>query len=127
MKKKQKTDGLLSDKLIDAKGEELEKFLQKEKVEMEKEANQTSTTDHLNLPRMAFGIKGLAGILKVSTSTVARWRAEGILDDVTFNKGLKSATSLTKCYRLKRNVLLIRNPPIQSARPFQCAYHPLTP
>ena len=40
---------------------------------------------------------------------------------------LKSATSLTKCYRLKRNVLLIRNPPIQSARPFQCAYHPLTP
>ena len=42
-------------------------------------------------------------------------------------KSLKSATSLTKCYRLKRNVLLIRNPPIQSARPFQCAYHPLTP
>ena len=42
-------------------------------------------------------------------------------------KILKSATSLTKCYRLKRNVLLIRNPPIQSARPFQCAYHPLTP
>lgn len=44
-----------------------------------------------------------------------------------FLKALKSATSLTKCYRLKRNVLLIRNPPIQSARPFQCAYHPLTP
>lgn len=43
------------------------------------------------------------------------------------DKSLKSATSLTKCYRLKRNVLLIRNPPIQSARPFQCAYHPLTP
>lgn len=78
---------LLSDKVIDAKGEELEKFLLKEKVEMEKEANQSSTTDHLNLPRMAFGIKGLAGILKVSTSTLARWRAEGILDDVTFNKG----------------------------------------
>ena len=45
----------------------------------------------------------------------------------TFLLDLKSATSLTKCYRLKRNVLLIRNPPIQSARPFQCAYHPLTP
>ena len=44
-----------------------------------------------------------------------------------FQVDLKSATSLTKCYRLKRNVLLIRNPPIQSARPFQCAYHPLTP
>ena len=44
-----------------------------------------------------------------------------------FKVTLKSATSLTKCYRLKRNVLLIRNPPIQSARPFQCAYHPLTP
>ena len=44
-----------------------------------------------------------------------------------FKESLKSATSLTKCYRLKRNVLLIRNPPIQSARPFQCAYHPLTP
>ena len=44
-----------------------------------------------------------------------------------FYDNLKSATSLTKCYRLKRNVLLIRNPPIQSARPFQCAYHPLTP
>lgn len=86
-RKTQKTDGLLSDKVIDAKGEELEKFLLKEKVEMEKEANQTSTTDYLNLPRMAFGIKGLAGILKVSTSTVGRWRAEGILDDVTFNKG----------------------------------------
>ena len=45
----------------------------------------------------------------------------------SFKYTLKSATSLTKCYRLKRNVLLIRNPPIQSARPFQCAYHPLTP
>lgn len=86
-RKNPKTEALLSDKVIDAKGEELEKFLLKEKVEMEKEANQSSTTDYLNLPRMAFGIKGLAGILKVSTSTVGRWRAEGILDDVTFNKG----------------------------------------
>lgn len=87
--KTNKPEVLLSDKVIDAKGEELEKFLQKEKMETgkEKEANQTFTTDYLNLPRMAFGIKGLAGILKVSTSTVARWRAEGILDDVTFNKG----------------------------------------
>ena len=42
-RKNPKTDGLLSDKVIDAKGEELEKFLLKEKVEMEKEANQTST------------------------------------------------------------------------------------
>lgn len=84
---RKKTFELLSDKVIDTKGEELEKFLQKEKVEKEKEANQVSTTDYLNLPRMAFGIKGLAGILKVSTSTIARWRAEGILDDVTFNKG----------------------------------------
>lgn len=83
--KTNKPEVLLSDKVIDAKGEELEKFLLKEKVE--KEANQTFTTDYLNLPRMAFGIKGLAGILKVSTSTVGRWRAEGILDDVTFNKG----------------------------------------
>lgn len=81
--KTNKPEVLLSDKIIDAKGEELEKFLLKEKVEKEKEANQTFTTDYLNLPR----IKGLAGILKVSTSTVARWRAEGILDDVTFNKG----------------------------------------
>ena len=48
-------------------------------------------------------------------------------DDILYFSYLKSATSLTKCYRLKRNVLLIRNPPIQSARPFQCAYHPLTP
>ena len=50
-----------------------------------------------------------------------------LLIKIEIQANLKSATSLTKCYRLKRNVLLIRNPPIQSARPFQCAYHPLTP
>ena len=88
---RKKTFELLSDKVIDTKGEELEKFLQKEKVEKEKEANQVSTTDYLNLPRMAFGIKGLAGILKVSTSTIARWRAEGILDDVHIPADTRSA------------------------------------
>lgn len=86
---KTEKEGILSDMVIVTKGEELEKFFQKVKSATEEEvkANQPSVTDNLNLPRMAFGIKGLARILGVSTSTIGRWRAEGIFDDVTFKKG----------------------------------------
>ena len=39
------------------------------------------------LPKFVTGIKGLARTLNLSCSTIARWKADGILDDVTFQEG----------------------------------------
>lgn len=39
------------------------------------------------LPKFVTGIKALARTLNLSCSTIARWKADGILDDVTFQEG----------------------------------------
>ena len=43
--------------------------------------------DYLGLPRFVTGLKSLAATLKVSLSTVSRWKAKGLLDTVTFQDG----------------------------------------
>lgn len=41
---------------------------------------------YFGLPKFVTGIKGLARTLNLSCSTIAKWKAEGILDDVTFQE-----------------------------------------
>lgn len=45
------------------------------KVEVEK----STMNDYLGFPRFVTGIKSLAGVLEVSSSTVNRWKASGLL------------------------------------------------
>lgn len=47
----------------------------------------TRQKNNLVLPQLIAGIKELGRVLHVSSSTVARWKSEGILDDVTFQNG----------------------------------------
>lgn len=84
--KSTESEGLLADKIIVMTGKELEQLLMKVKqtyVGM----GEVKPSNDWDMPRMAFGIKELGRILKVSVSTVSRWRAEGFLDDVTFKRG----------------------------------------
>lgn len=53
------------------------------KVEVEK----STMDDYLGFPRFVTGIKSLAGVLEVSSSTVNRWKASGLLDDATYQNG----------------------------------------
>ena len=53
------------------------------KVEVEK----STMNDYLGFPRFVTGIKSLAGVLEVSSSTVNRWKASGLLDDATYQNG----------------------------------------
>ena len=48
---------------------------------------QPTEVKYSGLPKFVTGIKGLARTLNLSCSTIARWKAEGILDDVTFQAG----------------------------------------
>lgn len=76
---------LLSGKVVVLTGEELENVLQKCKLtESNKEEN---GPDYSGLPRFVTGLKSLAATLKVSLSTVSRWKAKGLLDTVTFQDG----------------------------------------
>lgn len=80
------SEGLLADKIIVMTGKELEQLLMKVK-QTHVDMGEVKSGNDLEIPRMAFGIKELARILKVSVSTVSRWRADGFLDDVTFKRG----------------------------------------
>lgn len=67
-------------------GEFLELFQQARSIGI-KEVVEQPSLNHSELPRFVTGIKELARVLHISSSTVARWKAEGILDDVTFQNG----------------------------------------
>lgn len=76
---------LLSGKAVLLTDENLENFLQKCKLTCSDK--EEDDRDYLGLPRFVTGLKSLAAILKVSLSTVSRWKAEGLLDTVTFQDG----------------------------------------
>ena len=80
------SEGLLADKILVLTGKELEQLLMKVK-QTHVGMGEVKSSNDWDMPRMAFGIKELARILKVSVSTVSRWRADGFLDDVTFKRG----------------------------------------
>ena len=76
---------LLSGKAVLLTDENLENFLQKCKLTCSDK--EEDDRDYLGLPRFVTGLKSLAAILKVSLSTVSRWKAKGLLDTVTFQDG----------------------------------------
>lgn len=49
--------------------------------------NKLSAGEHPEFPRFVTGIKSLAGVLEVSSSTVNRWKVSGLLDDATYQNG----------------------------------------
>ena len=76
---------LLSGKVVVLTGEELENVLQKCKLTTSNK--EEDDRDYSGLPRFVTGLKSLAATLKVSLSTVSRWKAKGLLDTVTFQDG----------------------------------------
>ena len=76
---------LLSGKVVVLTDENLENFLQKCKLTCSDK--EEDDRDYLGLPRFVTGLKSLAATLKVSLSTVSRWKAKGLLDTVTFQDG----------------------------------------
>lgn len=56
-------------------------------MESEQKEAQPKEDKYSGLPRFVTGIKGLAKALNLSCSTIARWKADGILNDVTFQEG----------------------------------------
>ena len=68
---------LLSGKAVLLTDENLENFLQKCKLTCSDK--EEDDRDYLGLPRFVTGLKSLAAILKVSLSTVSRWKAKGLL------------------------------------------------
>lgn len=74
---------LLSGKVVVLTDENLENFLQKCKLTCSDK--EEDDRDYLGLPRFVTGLKSLAATLKVSLSTVSRWKAKGLLDTVTFH------------------------------------------
>lgn len=76
---------LLSGKVVVLTGEELKDVLQKCAPTGSK--NEGNGGDYSGLPRFVTGLKSLAATLKVSLSTVSRWKAKGLLDTVTFQDG----------------------------------------
>lgn len=76
---------LLSGKMVILTGEELKDVLQK--YMSTGNDNEGNGDDYSGLPRFVTGLKSLAATLKVSLSTVSRWKAKGLLDTVTFQDG----------------------------------------
>ena len=74
---------LLSGKVVVLTDENLENFLQKCKLTCSDK--EEDDRDYLGLPRFVTGLKSLAATLKVSLSTVSRWKAKGLLDTVFFD------------------------------------------
>lgn len=88
MEKINLNEELLNKVVLTMTGCELLKLLQQARVtETKATEEQLSPTYHSELPRFVTGIKELGRVLHVSSSTVARWKSEGILDDVTFQNG----------------------------------------
>lgn len=76
---------LLSGKVVVLTGEELKDVLQKYVITGSN--NEGNGGDYSGLPRFITGLKSLAATLKVSLSTVSRWKADGLLDDAVFQNG----------------------------------------
>lgn len=56
-------------------------------MESEQKKAQPMEDKYSGIPKFVTGIKGLAKALNLSCSTIARWKADGVLDDVTFQEG----------------------------------------
>lgn len=76
---------LLSGKVVVLTSEEFGNILQKYKLTTSNK--EKDDYDYSGLPRFVTGLKSLAATLKVSLSTVSRWKAKGLLDTVTFQDG----------------------------------------
>ena len=63
--------------------------------------------------------------LRISDILALRWKQ--ILNTSEFTVTLNPQLHSRSATYIKRNGLLIRKITIKSSRPFQCAYHPLTP
>lgn len=87
MMNKNKKETLLNKAVLTMNGAELLELLQQAESAGVKEEIQQSSLNYSEKHRLVTGIKGLARELNVSTSTISRWKAEGVLDDVTFQAG----------------------------------------
>lgn len=105
---------LLPGKVVVLKGEELSDAFQR--CMSTGSDNAVNGGDYSGLPRFVTGLKSLAATLKVSLSTVSRWKAKGLLDTVTFQDGksvffdvygvldiLRVSNQKGKCNQLKYN------------------------
>lgn len=75
-----------SKRMVDMDGRDLMILIQ-QVVKTELESKIPPSNDYSGVPKFVTGLKSLAATLKVSLSTVNRWKSEGLLDDVTFQNG----------------------------------------
>lgn len=82
---KTKIEALLNKPVLTMNGEEFLILLQQ--VETKKVTEQPSVINHPKLPSLVTGIKGAAEIFGISTSTVSRMKAAGVLDEAILQNG----------------------------------------
>ncbi|WP_317346229.1 DUF3853 family protein [Phocaeicola plebeius] len=83
-----KNEALLSKAVFSMNGAELLELLrQVTESEVKEDKFHSLPNDYPNLQPFVTGIKGIASLLGISVSTVSRMKADGLLDDATFQNG----------------------------------------